>query len=242
MHLRIHESPEAASQAAATQLTTWLTHPQTKQVMVAGGNTPLDLYARVAAAHLALRHLHIFMLDEYVGVPPEHPRNCANLLYHSVVEAWRIPSSHYHRIRPEPEAALPSALEHQRKIEAGGGLDVLILGLGQNGHLGFNEPGSRADSTARLVPLEHVSIEANRRWFEGQYAPDAGITVGLKTLLAARHILVLAFGPHKARAVAAMVEQAPSDACPASFLQRHPDAWIHLDGAAAEGLTRVSTK
>ncbi len=242
MNIRIHETQEAAAQAAAAQLGKWLTLPGTRNVMVAGGNSPLDLYARVAALRLSLHHLRVFMLDEYVGVPAAHPRNCANLLHRSVVDAWRIPGAQYHRIRPEPDLALASVLAHERAIDAAGGLDVLILGLGQNGHLGFNEPGSPPDSTARLVPLQPISIEANRRWFEGAHAPDTGVTVGLKTLLAARHILVLAFGPHKVRAVTAAIEKAPCADCPASFLQRHSETWIHLDAAAAEGLTHVSSK
>ena len=242
MNVRIHESQETAAQAAALQLAKWLTRPGVRNLMVAGGNTPLDLYARIARLSLALDHLHVFMLDEYVGVPAAHPRNCANLLHQSVVKAWHLPDAHYHRIRPEPHAALESVIAHQQAIDAAGGLDVLILGLGQNGHLGFNEPGSTADSTARLVPLQPISIEANRTWFDGQHAPDTGVTVGLRTLLAARHVVVLAFGPHKVRAVTDMLEKPPSPACPASFLQRHPDAWIHLDAAAAEGLTHVSCK
>ena len=123
--------------------------------------------------------------------------------------------------------------EHERKITAAGGLDVIVLGLGQNGHLGFNEPGSAEDSVGRLLDLETISIDANRRWFGGDHAPSKGVTVGMKTILAARHVLIMAHGAHKTAAVKAMVEGPRDPQCPASLLQGHPDTHVFLDEAAA---------
>ena len=111
-----------------------------------------------------------------------------------------------------------------------------MLGLGQNGHLGFNEPGSAPDSRGRVLDLDPVSIAANKKWFSGDYAPAKGATVGLKTILEARRVLILAFGPHKAKAVRGMALEASSDRCPASFLQRHPCVYAFLDKDAAAGL------
>jgi glucosamine-6-phosphate deaminase len=133
-----------------------------------------------------------------------------------------------------------SVREHERLIAAAGGLDVLVLGLGQNGHLGFNEPGSAEDSTGRLLDLETISIEANRKWFGGDYAPAKGVTVGMKTILAARQILIMAYGAHKQAAVKAMLHGPRVAECPASFLQGHPDTQVFLDEAAAgEGIKRM---
>ena len=115
-------------------------------------------------------------------------------------------------------------------------LDVAVLGLGQNGHLGFNEPGSAEDSGARIVQLEAISVEANRKWFEGRYAPDQGATIGLKTILAAKRILIMAYGSHKAEAVRAMVEGPRGVECPASFLQGHAETYVMLDELAAAKL------
>ena len=126
-----------------------------------------------------------------------------------------------------------------RTFTRAGGLDVIVLGLGQNGHLGFNEPGSAEDSIGRLLDLEGISTEANRKWFGGDYAPAQGITVGLKAILAARHVLILAYGVHKTAAVASMIEGPRGASCPASFLQGHPDAWAFLDDVAA---ARLSTE
>jgi len=204
--------------------------------MPAAGNTPLDLYRRIAEKKLQLGRLTVFTLDEYVGVPLSEPHNCTNLLRKSVAEAWGIPQDQFFGISSVENEALESVRRHEERIEQAGGLDVLILGLGQNGHLGFNEPGSAETSGARVVDLEPVSVEANRKWFEGKYAPNKGVTVGLKTILAARNILIMAYGSHKTAAVQAMIHGPRNLGCPASFLQGHPGVRVFLDRFAAAGL------
>jgi glucosamine-6-phosphate deaminase len=126
--------------------------------------------------------------------------------------------------------------KHERRIAKCGGLDVIVLGLGQNGHLGFNEPGSAEDSEGRLVQLNPVSVEANSKWFDGDYSPSIGVTVGLKTILRTRHVLIMAYGSNKIAAVKAMMAGRRTAQCPASFLQGHPDARVFLDAAAASTL------
>jgi glucosamine-6-phosphate isomerase len=237
LNLSIHSSVVAANAAAAADLLAgWLADPGIRTVMIAGGNTPLDLYRRVAERCLPLSHLTAFVLDEYVGVPLDEPRSCANLLRRCVGEAWGIPPSRFFVISSQADEAAGSARAHEARIVAAGGLDVIVLGLGQNGHLGFNEPGSAPDSTGRVVDLDPISIEANRKWFGGDYAPAQGVTVGLQTILAARRVLVLAFGPHKTAAVRRMAEGPVVTDCPASFLQHHPAAHLFLDEAAAVAL------
>jgi glucosamine-6-phosphate deaminase len=209
--------------------------------MVAAGHTPIELYRRIGECGLNLSHLNVFALDEYVGVPLDESRNCANLLRRSVAAAWGIPEAQFHVVSSLENDALTSVRAHEHRIAVAGGLDAIILGLGQNGHLGFNEPGSAADSVGRLLPLETISIEANRKWFGGDYAPAQGATVGLKTILAARHVLIMAFGSPKAAAVQAMVEGPRGTPCPASFLQGHPDVRVFLDQAAGAKLTRATS-
>jgi len=240
MNLSIHSTLEAANGSAADLLATWLAQPRTRNVMVAGGNTPLEAYRRVAERRLELSRLKIFALDEYVGVPLAEPRNCANLLRRSVAEAWGIPPAQFFAVSSLEPDALESVRQHEERIAQLGGLDVIVLGLGQNGHLGFNEPGSAEDSSGRLVHLDTSSTEANRKWFGGDYAPSLGVTVGLKTILATRHILIMAYGPNKVAAVKAMIEGPRTDLCPASFLQDHPDARVFVDQAAATGLRMKS--
>ncbi len=237
MKRSIHLTTDAANSAASDCLANWLASPATRNVMVAAGNTPIELYRRIGERGLKLSHLNIFALDEYVGVPLDEPRNCANLLRRSVGEGWRVPPAQFHAVSSLEQDALASVRAHERRITEVGGLDVIILGLGQNGHLGFNEPGSAEDSVGRLLDLESISIEANRNWFGGDYAPAKGVTVGLKTILAARHVLIMAYGSHKTAAVAAMVEGPRGAHCPASFLQGHADTCVFLDEPAAAKLS-----
>ena len=236
MKLSIHSTATAANAAAADCLAEQLMRPTTRTVMLAAGNTPLELYRQIGRRALPLGRLQLFALDEYVGVPLEEPRNCANLLRRQVGEAWGVPAEQFHRVSSLAAEAPGSIQAHEQLIARAGGLDVLILGLGQSGHLGFNEPGSAEDSAGRMLALEPISIEANRQWFGGAYSPAQGVTVGLKTILAARHILMLAFGSHKATAVAGMVQGPRGVACPASLLQGHPGLGVFLDDAAAVAL------
>lgn len=236
LRLSLHPTAEAANTAAAELLCHWLAEPGTRSLMVAGGNTPLDLYRRVAERRPPVSQLTVFILDEYVGVPPAEPRNCASLLRRSVAEAWGISRDRFFAVTSDEREALAGVRRHEQRIAEAGGLDVIVLGLGQNGHLGFNEPGSAPDSTGRVLELDAISVEANRKWFGGHYAPAKGVTVGLKTILAARRVLILAFGSQKAAAVRAMVRGPVGDRCPASFLQRHPHVHAYLDREAAAGL------
>jgi len=236
MKFSIYPNAASANAAAAELLAGWLSVATTRNVMVAGGNSPLDLYRRIAERRLSLSHLNIFMLDEYVGVPLEEPRNCANLLRYEVAEAWGTPVGQFFRISSLPDKALASVREHERLILQAGGLDIAILGLGRNGHIGFNEPGSPRNCEGRLVPLEPISVEANRQWFGGDYAPTIGVTTGLRTILAARRILALAYGKHKAFAVRAMVKGPQTVQCPGSLLQDHPNTWLFLDAQASADL------
>src|SRR5262245_9836543 len=121
MILSFHDSAAAANRAAADLLTRWLTHPKTRRVMVAGGNTPLELYRLVEQRRLSLSHLQVFALDEYVGVPLAESRNCANLLRHAVVEAWKIPAAQYHTVSSLEQNALDSVRQHEERIAQSGG-------------------------------------------------------------------------------------------------------------------------
>jgi len=234
--IHLHPNAGAANAAAAGLLASWLASPTVRNVMLAAGNTPLELYRLIGERGLPLSSLSIFALDEYVGVPLDEPRNCANLIRRTAVEPWGIPENRYHRVSSLERDALESVRRHERLIDAAGGLDVVVLGLGQNGHLGFNEPGSAESSGACVLDLDPISIEANRKWFGGDYAPARGVTVGLRTILAARRVLIMAYGSHKTTAVSHMVEGPRMAACPASFLQGHPHVEVFLDEAAAKGL------
>lgn len=237
MHTLVYPDASRANAAAADWLAEALVAPKVRSVMVAAGNTPLELYRLVATRGLALGRLHVFVLDEYVGVPLDEPRNCANLLRQHVQSPWGIPDTQFHVLSSLEHDAVAGVQRHERLIHSMGGLDLLILGLGQNGHVGFNEPGSQADDAGRLLDLEPITIEANRQWFRGIHAPHKGVTTGMATLLKSRATLVLAYGSHKTSAVRAMVEGPVGPQCPASWLRRSPSVRLYTDIPAAAGLT-----
>lgn len=234
VHVEIRNEAKDAVRDAAVLLDSWIRGGAVKRLMVAGGNTPLPLYEEIARRDVPADDLDIYVLDEYVGVPRADLRTCTNLLRRTVAEAWGVASDRFFGLSSEERDAEARVVEHERRIAGAGGLDGIVLGLGKNGHLGFNEPGSEAGSTARVIELDPVSTEANRLWFGGEHAPRLGATVGLGAILAARHVLLLAFGAAKADAVRAMVRGPRSASCPASFLQGHQNAHVFLDRAAAE--------
>ena len=238
MNVTVYSSADRASRAAAETLFNWLSNART--LVVAGGNSPRQLYRFVAERRPSVDHLDVFTLDEYLGVPVDHPGTCANLLRREVAEDWGLPAEQFHWLSSRVENAPAGVAEHERKLAALGGIDAVVLGLGQNGHLGFNEPGSAADSPGRVLDLTPTSISANAEWFGGEYAPDKGVTLGLGTLLTARRVLLVAFGLTKSDAVHDTVVVPPNEACPGSWLQLHPDAHLFLDVAAAARLAPAS--
>jgi len=239
MKIRIFPRRDPADLSAAETLAAWLIEPGVKNVMVAGGNTPLPLYDQISRRRLNLRHLNVFVLDEYVGVPVNDQRTCSNLLKRTVAEAWDVAPERFFSLDPRPKTALAAVTAHEAEIARQGGLDAIVLGLGQNGHLGFNEPGSTRDSEARVIDLDPGSTEANRNWFAGDHAPAQGATVGLKTILAARRVIILAYGAAKATAVKNVIEGRVGSDCPASFLRAHPHCCLFLDRDAGAGSNRI---
>ncbi|MDV3220529.1 glucosamine-6-phosphate deaminase [Intrasporangium sp.] len=211
---------------------------------LATGSSPLGLYRELAAAvadgRVDLAGAHGVALDEYVGLPQGHPQSYRSILVREVGERLGVPPDRLEV--PDGSGDTLEELEtaaaaFERRIAALGGIDLQILGIGANGHLGFNEPGSALASRTRVKRLSDRTREDNARFFSGFDAvPTHSVTQGLGTILEARTLLLLATGEAKARAVAAAVEGPLTSSCPASVLQWHPDVVVVLDEAAAAGL------
>ncbi|MFI7581188.1 glucosamine-6-phosphate deaminase [Kocuria kalidii] len=209
---------------------------------VATGSSPVGIYRELARRRtegtLELSHLTCFALDEYVGLAPGHPRSYAAYLDREIARPWGLASS---RVRV-PEASRPdleaAAAEYEQEIAAAGGIDLQILGIGTNGHIGFNEPISSLSSRTRVAALTAQTRTDNARFFDGpDDVPTRCLTQGLGTILEARQVVLVAQGERKAAAVAAAVEGPVAARCPASVLQFHPRTVLVLDEAAASGLT-----
>lgn len=209
---------------------------------VATGSTPEPLYAEItarAASGLDLSRLRITCLDEYVGLAAHHPQSYRHYITQHVLEPWGIDSAS--AVLPSGDADDPdaAAADFEQRILAMGGVDLQILGVGPNGHIAFNEPGSAFSSRTRVVGLTDSTREANARFFDREAdVPTRAISQGVGTILESRHALMLAFGESKAPAVRAMVEGTATEDIPVSALQKHADVDVYLDDAAASLLTR----
>jgi glucosamine-6-phosphate deaminase len=205
------------------------------------GNTPRALYAELARSHaageLSFSRASGFALDEYVGIAPDHPGAFRRYLDETFYGAVDLPSERAHF--PDGRAKdLPAACaRYEAEIAAAGGLDLVVLGLGADGHIAFNEPTSSFGSRTRLETLTDETRAANQAGFGAEPVPRHAITIGIATILEARRCLLLAFGAAKASAVAQMIEGPLTARVPASALQLHPHATILVDEAAATALS-----
>lgn len=178
-----------------------------------------------------------FNLDEYVGLPAHHPQSYAYYMRATLFDALRLPASQGHLPRGDAPDPAAEAARYEAAIAAAGGIDLQLLGLGANGHIGFNEPTSSLGSRTRVKTLTRKTVADNARFFgPEEQVPRLAITMGIGTILDAREILLLATGAAKAGAVARMVEGPVTAACPASALQLHPRTTVLIDAAAASDL------
>jgi glucosamine-6-phosphate deaminase len=246
MEVLVLPTPADVARRAAEVVIDGLTAAQRPEpaLGLATGSSPLGLYAELAAAvrtgRLDLSRARGFALDEYVGLPVGHPQSYREVLLREVCGPLGLPADRLHVPdgSGQTEAELDAgAAEYERRIAAAGGVDVQILGIGANGHLGFNEPGSALSSRTRVKRLSDRTRHDNARFFAGiDDVPTHCVTQGLGTVLDARRLVLVASGPGKADAVAAALEGPLSASCPASVLQWHADATAVLDESAAAGL------
>lgn len=229
MRISIHPTPRDAATAVAQDLASRAASGELHVLGVATGSTPLPLYEELSSRRTpALERLTLFALDEYVGLSDGHPESYRSVVQKQIGTPLGINPSKIFL----PDAAAPEA--YDAAIAEHGGVDLQILGIGQNGHIGFNEPGSRFDSRTRITPLDASTREANARFFDSiDDVPTHAVTQGIATILSARRIVVLAFGQAKAEAVAAAITGPRAEQMPASALQEHPYvSWV-LDEEAA---------
>ncbi len=242
MEVVICSDEQQVGRVAAERVIKRLAGITTPVLGLATGSSPIALYAELARraenGDVDLSHGLGFALDEYVGIAPTHELSYRDTIRRTVVEPLRMSPA---RVRvPDGNAAdlKAAADEYDRAIREAGGVDVQILGIGGNGHIGFNEPTSSFGSRTRVKTLTQRTRDDNSRFFAtGEKVPTHCVTQGLGTIMEARHVVMVATGAHKADAVAAMIEGPVAAMCPASILQFHPSVLVVIDEAAASKLT-----
>ena len=213
---------------------------------LAGGNSPRNVYADLVRMHqeegLSFRNVVIFNLYEYYPLAPNAINSNFNALKEMLIDHVDIDKQNV--FTPDSTIAKDAIFEYcrlyEQRIESFGGLDIALLGIGRVGNIGFNEPGSRLNSTTRLILLDNDSRnEASKMFGSIENTPISSITMGVATILSAKKIYLLAWGEEKAQKVKECVEGPVTDTIPASYLQTHNNAHVAIDLSAAANLTRI---
>ena len=209
-----------------------------KVLGLATGSTPLGLYARMVKDHrengTSYKEIRSFNLDEYVGLPISHPESYYAFMHHNLFDQIDIPEENTHVPSGLGEDLEGQARHYDEMIDECP-VDIQLLGIGSDGHIAFNEPGTPFDSGTHVTDLAESTIRDNCRFFDNDITkvPTQAVTQGIGTIMKAKAILLIATGPNKAKAVKEMLEGPVDESCPASILQRHDNVTVIIDEEAA---------
>lgn len=244
MEIIVRENAEIASKQAGKYIANKIRHANDIVLGLATGGTPVKMYNELVRQHkeegLSFAKVSSFNLDEYIGLTGDHDQSYRyfmndNLFNHVDIDKskTRVPNGMAEDIPTECAA-------YEEDMKNAGGVALQVLGLGTDGHIGFNEPGSSLASRTRIKTLTKQTCEDNARFFNSiAEVPIHCITMGIGTIMEAEEIVLLAFGEGKADVIKEMVEGAISAECPATILQMHPNVKIFIDDAAAAKLTHL---
>jgi glucosamine-6-phosphate isomerase len=240
MNVVILPTPEAACLQAADLVAAALVAKPDVVLALPAGNTPRPVYAELARRHreqgLSFARAAAFTLDEYAGIAGDHAASFRRALHDELYQHVDLPASRARGLDGQAADLDAECAGYERAIAAAGGIDLALLGIGGNGHIAFNEPGSPFDSVTRVVDLAAPTRSVAAGAFAGAPVPARALTMGIATISSGRRCVLLAYGAAKAEIVARAIQQPPSPALPASALQLHADATFILDAAAASKL------
>lgn len=233
-------SKEEAGELAAEQIARLVATRPDAVLGLATGSTPLSTWAALGRRGVDLARARGFALDEYVGLASDHPESYRAVVTREIVEPLGMRPDAVH-VPGDDGGPLDGAGErYEAAIQAAGGVDLQVLGIGRTGHIGFNEPGSSLASRTRIKTLTEATRADNARFFDSiDQVPTHCLTQGLGTILDARQLVLLAFGEAKADAIAAALEGPLTSSLPGSVIQLHPRALVILDEEAASKLVRA---
>lgn len=249
--VQIYDTPATAVKAVAKEIADLIKSKAAKSekcvLGLATGSSPIKLYAELVRMHkeegLSFKNVITFNLDEYFPMPKEAAQSYHFFMHKHLFNHIDIDPKNVNI----PDGTLKSenvdkfCKEYEKKIEAAGGIDIQILGIGRTGHIGFNEPGSPMTSKTRMVYLDNLTISDAAGDFNGrENVPSRAITMGVGTIMGAKHIILMAWGEKKAPIIKKTVEGSISDSVPATFLQTHPNVNFVIDETAAGELTRAN--
>ncbi len=243
MRVIVESSPEQVARVAATFVAALVRKKPTCVLGLATGSTPLGLYRELIRLHreegLDFSRVTSFNLDEYVGLAPSHPQSYRYFMQHNFFQHINIDQRNTHVPDGRALDFEAHAEQYERRIKDEGGIDLQVLGIGSDGHIAFNEPGSSLGSRTRLKTLTSETVRDNARFFSDPVeVPRLAVTMGVGTILESRRCLLLACGRHKAEAIRATIEGPVTAQVTASALQLHRDVIAVVDEDAASSLYR----
>ena len=244
MEILIKPTPDAASKMAAKIIAKLIWQKPDAVLGLATGRTPVMLYKELIRMHheegLNFSKVKTFNLDEYVGLNPSHPQSYRSFMEEHFFRHINIKSENTHIPNGIAEDLRQECRDYEKRIKEAGGIDLQVLGLGSNGHIGFNEPTGSLNSRTWVKILSQQTVKDNSDLFEDEsLVPRHCLTMGVGTILDASRCLVLAFGHRKAKAAVNLVEGPITAMCPASALQMHRRTIVVLDENAAARLDNV---
>lgn len=241
MRIIVTENYEELSKKAADMVASQLILKPKSVIGFATGGTPIGMYREIVKMYsegkFTFREVTTFNLDEYYGLDRDNPQSYYFYMMEHLFKHVDIDKNKINIPNGRAEDIEKECLEYEEKIEKAGGIDLQILGIGKNGHIGFNEPDVKFEAKTHLVRLDEDTIKANSRFFNSiEEVPTMAISMGIKTIMHARKIILLASGKEKADIIEKMVNAPITPDVPASILQLHPDVTLILDKEAAAKL------
>ena len=238
MNIQVVQDYEQMSRIAAFMIASQVISKPQSVIGTAPGDTTLGAYSRLVdyyeAGDVDFSKLRIFNLDEYWGLDKDHVQSAYNYMKTNLVDRINMSPDAFYIPDGAVKDVFPECKRYEKSIDQCGGIDLQLLGLGRNGHIGFNEPSDYFSPYTYLVDLSETTREDNAHFFRNiDEVPREAISMGIGTIMRARRILLVATGYEKASAVREMIAKRVTPACPASILQFHPDTTILLDEAAA---------
>ena len=243
MEIVICKTKEEASKLAADMITAAVKKNPKTVLGLATGSTPVAMYTEMAKAvkakKVSYKSVKTWNLDEYVGLPGTHDQSYRYFMNKNLFEKIDIKLSNTHVLNGMAKDPAKECATYEAQIKKAGGIDIQVLGIGSDGHIAFNEPGTSLSSRTSVVYLTPSTIKDNARlFFKGKEkeVPTRALSMGVGTICEAKKVIMLAFGKNKADAIKGCVEGPMSQFCTASALQAHNDAWIFCDEEAASKL------
>ena len=244
MEIKIYSDYETLSIAVAQTMVELVKKKPGAVICLASGHTPLlpcqEFVKKVKNEKVDISNTTFLGLDEWVGVPPENEGSCHYFLYNTVFNPLNVKENQVHVFN-----AMVTDLDEECKkmdsvIKNNGGIDLMIVGIGMNGHIGFNEPGVSFSNYSHVISLDETTLSVGQKYFSSATTLSKGITIGLKHLMEAKEVILIANGEKKSAIIKQTVEERISDQIPATILQTHSNSYIMIDKAAASQLSEIT--